>query len=71
MIDGDTSQGSYTIIKTDSDGKPFSFVNTAGNYRYVGRLVVDFDENSEIITDSIDPEVSGAYATDAAGVEAV
>lgn len=71
LRDGDSSDGAYPIIKTDADGKPVAVVNTEGNYRYVGRLVVDFDENGEIITDSIDPEVSGAYATDDAGVAAV
>ncbi|MBV6624815.1 MAG: CHRD domain-containing protein [Rivularia sp. (in: Bacteria)] len=71
LRDGDSSQGAYPILKTDADGKPVAVVNTGGNYRYVGRLVVDFDENGEIIADSIDPEVSGAYATDEAGVEAV
>ena len=68
---GDESAGAYPILNTAADGNPIAVVNTDGNYRYVGRLVVDFDENGEIITDSIDPEVSGAYATDAAGVEAV
>ncbi len=71
LRDGDSSQGAYPILKTDADGKPVAVVNTDGNYRYVGRLVVDFDANGEIITDSIDPAVSGAYATDDAGVEAV
>lgn len=71
LRDGDSSEGAYPIIKTDADGKPVAVVNTEGNYRYVGRLVVDFDENGEIITDSIDPEVSGAYATDDAGVAAL
>lgn len=71
LRDGDSSEGAYPIIKTDADGKPVAVVNTEGNYRYVGRLVVDFDANGEIITDSIDPAVSGAYATDDAGVAAV
>jgi 2',3'-cyclic-nucleotide 2'-phosphodiesterase (5'-nucleotidase family) len=71
LRDGDSAQGVYPIIKTDADGKPVAVINTDGNYKYVGRLVVDFDANGEIITDSINPEISGAYATDAAGVAAV
>ena len=43
LRDGDTSQGAYPILKTDADGKPVAVVNTAGNYSYVGRLVVYFD----------------------------
>ncbi|HAG83411.1 MAG TPA: hypothetical protein DCL61_20260, partial [Cyanobacteria bacterium UBA12227] len=68
---GDTAQGIYPILKTDADGKPIAVVNTDGNYKYVGRLVVDFNEAGEILPDSIDPNISGAYATDDAGVAAV
>ena len=42
-----------------------------GNYRYIGRLVIDFDENGNIIPESYDTTVSGAYATDEAGVAAL
>ena len=43
-------------------------VNTDGSYKYVGRLVIDFDQDGNILPGSYDPEVSGAYATDAQGV---
>lgn len=65
---GDTNQGTYPIIKTDAAGNPVAVVNTDGNYKYVGRLVVDFDENGVIVPESYDAAVSGAYATDAQGV---
>ena len=65
---GDTAQGEYPTFVTGADGNPVAVVNTDGNYRYVGRLVVDFDENGVIIPESYDPEVSGAYATDEQGV---
>ena len=68
---GDEAQGVYPILNTAADGNPVAVVNTDGNYTYVGRLVVDFDENGVIIPESIDPEVSGAYATDSEGVAAV
>ncbi|BAZ45776.1 alkaline phosphatase [Chondrocystis sp. NIES-4102] len=68
---GDIADGVYPILNTDADGNPVAVVNTDGNYKYVGRLVVDFDENGIIIPDSIDPEISGAYATDSEGVTAV
>jgi len=68
---GDSDQGQYPILTTDKDGNPIAIVNTDGNYKYVGRLVIDFDENGHIVTDSYDATVSGAYATDAAGVAAV
>ncbi|WP_035986270.1 5'-nucleotidase C-terminal domain-containing protein [Leptolyngbya sp. KIOST-1] len=68
---GDTVQGPYPIIQTDRDGNPVAVVNTDGNYRYVGRLVIDFDENGLIIPESYDPTISGAFATDDEGVAAV
>ncbi|MFP4603060.1 MAG: bifunctional metallophosphatase/5'-nucleotidase, partial [Halochromatium sp.] len=66
--DGDSDQGQYPQFVTDADGVTTAVVNTDGSYKYVGRLVIDFDENGHIIPDSYDPEVSGAYATDAQGV---
>ena len=68
---GDEADGVYPIINTAADGNPIAIVNTDGNYRYVGRLIVDFDENGVIIPESINPEISGAYATDDKGVAAV
>ena len=40
---GDESDGAYPLA-VDSDGETVYVVNTDGNYRYVGRLVVDFDD---------------------------
>ena len=68
LRDGDEAQGEYPIFTTDANGEPVAIVNTDGSYEYVGRLVIDFDENGNIITDSYDAEVSGAYATDDQGV---
>ncbi|MEM8831530.1 MAG: choice-of-anchor I family protein [Cyanobacteria bacterium P01_G01_bin.19] len=68
---GDESGGVYPILNTAADGNPVAIVNTGGNYEYVGRLVVEFDENGVIISESIDPNISGAYATDDEGVAAV
>jgi 2',3'-cyclic-nucleotide 2'-phosphodiesterase (5'-nucleotidase family) len=68
---GDTSQGAYPILKVNNFGQNVAVVNTDGNYQYVGRLVLDFDASGNIIPSSIDPNISGAYATDDAGVEAV
>ncbi len=68
---GDSIQGVYPIIKTDADGKPVAVVNTDGNYKYLGRLVLDFDADGVIIPGSYDPTISGAYRTDAAGLAAL
>jgi 2',3'-cyclic-nucleotide 2'-phosphodiesterase (5'-nucleotidase family) len=68
---GDSVQGPYPIVKTGADGKPVAVVNTDGNYKYLGRLVLDFDAQGVIIPASYDPSLSGAYRTDAAGVAAL
>lgn len=65
---GDSDQGQYPQFVTDADGNTTAVVNTDGGYKYVGRLVIDFDENGNIVPGSYDETVSGAYATDAAGV---
>ena len=68
---GDSVQGPYPIVKTDADGRPVAVVNTDGNYKYLGRLVLDFDSQGLIIPESYDPTISGAFRTDAAGVAAL
>lgn len=67
----DTAQGPYPQFLQDADDNPVALVNTDGSYKYVGRLVIDFDEDGIIIPESYDADVSGAYATDDDGVAAV
>lgn len=71
LAPGDTADGIYPLFLTGTDGAAIAVVNTDGNYNYVGRLVLDFDSNGEIIPASVDPGVSGAYVTTDAGVDAV
>jgi VCBS repeat-containing protein len=68
---GDVSEGEYAQIITNADGKNTVLVNTDGNYKYVGRLVLEFDANGDIIPGSLDPSLNGAYATDDAGLARV
>ncbi|MBY8976424.1 choice-of-anchor I family protein [Rhodobacteraceae bacterium NNCM2] len=58
----------YPVVVQDLDGNDTAIVSTDGEYSYVGRLVIDFDEDGHIIASSIDENVSGAYATDEQGV---
>lgn len=71
LRDGDAAAGGYPFVTTDMGGNPVAIVSTDGEYSYLGRLVVTFDENGVLITDSIDAAESGIYATDEAGVLAV
>ncbi len=64
---GDEAGGAYPLVFQSAKGEPSLVVNTAGDYRYLGRLVVEFNTDGQVVTESIDPNVSGAYATDRQG----
>lgn len=68
---GDTAVDSYPLLLSSAADEPVAVVNTDGNYRYVGRLVVEFDDAGLIVPDSVDAAVSGIYATDEQGVAAL
>ena len=63
----DVPADTYPLLYQSSTDQSVLLVNTDGDYRYLGRLVVDFDAGGRIIPDSIDPYVSGVYATDLQG----
>ena len=67
--DGDSDQGQYPIFIDNAGGTKTAVVNTDGTYKYVGRLVLDFDADGNILADSYDDTVSGAYATDQQGLD--
>lgn len=56
LVPGDTIAFPYPIIATGADGAQIPVVTTAGNYKYVGRLVTEFDKDGNVI--GIDP-ISG------------
>jgi len=64
LREGDTAADTYPLEFTSAADEPVLVVNTDGDYTYLGRLVVEFDQNGVIDTESIDPVVSGAYASD-------
>lgn len=53
-LPGMSIYGSYPLYYQDADGKTIPVVSVPGGYAYVGRLVVEFNENGEII--EIGPE---------------
>ncbi len=65
---GDTAGLPYPVMAQSATGEPIAIVGTDGNYRYVGRLVVDFDASGVLVVESINAAVSGAYVTDEQGV---
>ncbi|MDT9547503.1 MAG: esterase-like activity of phytase family protein [Chlorobium phaeovibrioides] len=68
----ETFADTYPLQMTDKDGKTTLIVNTDNEFTYLGRLVVDFDINGNIITSSLRSNVSvnGAYAATDANVAA-
>ena len=68
---GDTQADTYPKFVTNAGGTQTAVVTEPGDYRYIGRLVIDFDKNGNLIPGSYDTKVSGSYATDAKGVKDV
>lgn len=64
----DTAADTYPLWKTSATNQPVAIVNTDGDYKYLGRLVVAFDANGVVIDSSVDEAISGAYATDEQGL---
>jgi 5'-nucleotidase len=48
LVPGDEPDGPYPLYAVGADGTVIPVVTTAGNYKYVGRLIVHFDENGTV-----------------------
>ena len=70
LRDGDEAADTYPLRFESPKGEPLLLVNTEGDYKYLGRLVVAFDEQGVVLPETIDPFVSGVYATDKQGAQA-
>ncbi len=68
LAPGDTIDREYPIIGEDTDGVDVPVVTTAGDYRYVGRLVVTFDPDGDL--KSIDAGSGPVLVKNAAGADA-
>jgi 5'-nucleotidase len=57
----------YPIVAADADGQDVPIVTTAGDYKYVGRLVVNFDRDGQVLStdDSSGPVRVSGVAPDA------
>ena len=80
LLPGEEAEGPYPTYYADATGKDIPFVTTAGEYNYLGRIVVTFDQAGEVV--SINDGMSGpirvasgdqpdAVAPDAALLESV
>ncbi|WP_026970493.1 5'-nucleotidase C-terminal domain-containing protein [Aliagarivorans marinus] len=62
LMTGDTAAGDYPLQYNGVSGDPVLVVNVDGDYKYVGRLVVGFDEEGRILPSTVDEDVSGVFA---------
>ncbi len=60
---GDEAEGIYPFTTTNADGEPVAIVGSPGEYSYVGRLIVEFDENGVLIEESLSNTDNGMYAS--------
>jgi 2',3'-cyclic-nucleotide 2'-phosphodiesterase (5'-nucleotidase family) len=63
LRNGDSAADDYPLLFTSPANEPVLLVNTDADYKYLGRLLVDFDDEGVIITESIDNNASGAWAS--------
>ena len=61
---GDTVVDNYPLLLKSASDEDVALVNVDGDYKYLGRLVVGFNADGELITSSIDEDESGSYITD-------
>ncbi len=61
----------YPYMTATKDEKPIVVVNVDGDYKYLGRLVVDFDEKGELLLGNLDKKISGVWASIPANVKKV
>jgi 2',3'-cyclic-nucleotide 2'-phosphodiesterase (5'-nucleotidase family) len=68
---GDVRFGTYPFLTTNADGNPVAIVSSGEQYKYLGRLVIDFTSAGIIVPSSVNANESGVIATDAQGLLAV
>jgi 2',3'-cyclic-nucleotide 2'-phosphodiesterase (5'-nucleotidase family) len=60
---GDVAADTYPLQYNSASGEPVLLVNTDGDYRYLGRLLLDFDADGRVLNGNLDADISGSWAT--------
>lgn len=60
---GDVPADDYPLTYSSSTGEPVLLVNVDGDYRYLGRLVTDFDAEGVLLPELLDAGENGAWAS--------
>ncbi|NNC95124.1 MAG: bifunctional metallophosphatase/5'-nucleotidase [Chitinophagales bacterium] len=64
LLAGDKAVRLYPVVVESASGSQTAIVSTDGEYSYVGRLVLEFDEEGNVITSSLSNSVNGPIASD-------
>lgn len=67
---GDVAVGDYPLVYRSPLEEPVLLVNTEGDFRYLGRLLLPFDADGVIELERLDASRAGIWASDASVVEA-
>ncbi len=54
LVPGDVASDAYPVVVNDLSGRPVPVVTTVGDYKYVGRLVLGFNDNGVVIATDAD-----------------
>ena len=65
---GQAVYGTYPMMLNNFDNEPLLLINSTSEWKYVNRLVVDFDATGKIIVSALDSTINGVYAADSAMV---
>ncbi|MEM9712688.1 MAG: bifunctional metallophosphatase/5'-nucleotidase, partial [Actinomycetota bacterium] len=71
LAPGDEAERPYPILGEDADGNVVPVVTTAGDYKYVGQLILDFDDDGNLlgVVGESGPVLVQASATADSGIQ--
>lgn len=69
LIPGDVAERGFPLRASDADGRSVPVVTVAGDYKYVGRLVLNFDRHGTVV--SVDDERTQPVRVSGVGPDAV
>jgi 5'-nucleotidase / UDP-sugar diphosphatase len=71
LLAGDTAADTYPLLYNSAKNEPVLLVNVDGDYKYLGRLLVEFDGEGRVRLNSLNPLVNGVYSAEQETVAAV
>jgi 2',3'-cyclic-nucleotide 2'-phosphodiesterase (5'-nucleotidase family) len=63
LFPDDKPKDTYPLVFTSPSDEPVLVVNVDADYKYLGRLIADFDSNGVILTSKLDPSLNGPIAS--------